>query len=189
MAKKIITEEVRLSYVHALEPSEDLDGNMKYSVVALIPKDDKVTLKRLRDAIKEVLTESWGEKLGFKPKLPVRDGDEEKPDNPEYENMYFITAKSTTKPQVLNKKGHPVLTAEGIYSGCYARLSINLYTFEIKKGSKGVAVGLNNIMVTGAGERLSGGSTAMEDFGEFLDVTDDFDEADDMGEGDDDLGF
>ena len=52
---------------------------------------------------------------------------------------------------------------EEFYSGCYGRASINFYAFNVS-GNKGIAAGLNNLQKLEDGERLSGGSSAEEDF-------------------------
>lgn len=44
---KVVTGEVRLSYVHIFEPTAIDEGSEeKYSVSVIIPKSDKQTLKR-----------------------------------------------------------------------------------------------------------------------------------------------
>ncbi len=52
-----------------------------------------------------------------------------------------------------------------MYSGCYCYVSINFYAFAVE-GNKGIAAGLNNIMKIKDGDRLSGGASADEDFGD-----------------------
>ena len=52
---KVVTGVVRLSFVHLLEPSEDLNGNMKYSAMVLVPKSDKETIVKLRAAERAAL--------------------------------------------------------------------------------------------------------------------------------------
>ena len=66
------------------------------------------------------------------------------------------------------------LGEDEVYSGCYARVSINFYGFNAA-GNRGIACGLGNIQKIADGERLGGGSTAEEDFEfEEVDVNDDF---------------
>ena len=103
----ITTGSVRLSYLNVFQPRgyED-DDKKKYSAVLLIPKKDKKTLDKVRAAMK-VATEQGMEKYWSKKKPanlwnPLRDGDEEKPDAPEYAGMYFITAKSDNKPLIVD---------------------------------------------------------------------------------------
>ena len=96
-------------------------------------------------------------------KLPLRDGDEEREDDPAYEGMYFINASTTRKPSIVDKDLNPIMSQDEFYSGCYGRASINFYAYNVN--SKGIAAGLNNLQKLKDGEPLVGGSTAEEDFG------------------------
>ena len=57
------------------------------------------------------------------------------------------------------------MDSDDFYSGCYGAVTINFFPYE-NSGNKGVAAGLNNLIKTRDGERLSGGRTADEDFGD-----------------------
>jgi hypothetical protein len=50
-----------------------------------------------------------------------------------------------------------------VYSGVYARVSINFYAFN-SNGNRGIACGLGNIQKIRDGEPLGGRSSAAEDF-------------------------
>lgn len=174
---KVITGEVRFSYVHVFEPHAVNEGDeKKYSVALLIDKDDTETLDKIEAAIEAAIAlgkGKWGGKVPKKLKLPLRDGDEEKEDDEVYENMMFINASSKSKPQVVGREkddfGNLIgLDEEEFYSGCYGRASINFYPFDVS-GNKGVACGLNNLQKLRDGDKLSGGSSAEEDFGDLED--------------------
>ena len=177
---KVITGKVRLSYAHLFKPvalSEDQDP--KYSVCLLIPKSDKATLKKINAAIeaaKQAGSSLWGGKVPNNLKTPLRDGDEERPDQPEYENCYFINASSKTAPGVVDKDVQPVLDSTEVYSGCYARASVNFYPFN-KAGNRGIACGLNNIQKLADGDYLGVRSRAEDDF----DAIEDDDDEDFLG--------
>ena len=177
---KVITGKVRLSYAHLFKPvalSEDQDP--KYSVCLLIPKSDKATLKKINAAIeaaKQAGSSLWGGKVPNNLKTPLRDGDEERPNQPEYENCYFINASSKTAPGVVDKDVQPVLDSTEVYSGCYARASVNFYPFN-KAGNRGIACGLNNIQKLADGDCLGGRSRAEDDF----DAIEDDDDEDFLG--------
>src|SRR3982750_1259528 len=109
--KNLITGVVRLSYPHLFEPKAMDDkqpGNKKYSAKFLIPKSDTQTVNAIKAEIEKIYeAEKAGKfkgKVKSKLKFPLRDGDEEFPDNPEYAGMYFINANSTRQPQVVIKK-------------------------------------------------------------------------------------
>lgn len=178
---KVVTGEVRLSYVHIFEPTAIDEGSEeKYSVSVIIPKSDKQTLKRVREAIEAAKeqgkTKKWGGKLPPKLKLPLRDGDEERPDDEAYADSYFFNCSSKQKPGVVDKKCNPIIDAEEVYSGCYGRVSVNFYPFDTS-GSKGVAAGLNNVQKLKDGDPLGGRSRAEDDFGDGFGS--DFDDDDD----------
>lgn len=164
---KVITGKVRFSYAHVFEPSSITeDQEKKYSVCCIIPKSDTKTIEKIRKAIKEALEEGkakLGGKIPTNYKNPLRDGDEERSDDPAFENSYFMNASSTRKPQIVDKDLNEIMDKEEFYSGCFGRASVNFYAFNTA-GNKGVAAGLNNLQKMAEGERLAGGSTAENDF-------------------------
>lgn len=171
MAEKVVTGEVRLSYVTLFEPRAIKEGGpLKYSVSILIPKDDKVNLDRIRKAIDKVVADNQSTLKGTKGlKLPLRDGDEER-DSPDYEGHYFLTASSKSAPMVVDEDRQEIIDSREVYSGCYGRVSLNFYAFNTA-GNKGVGCGLNAVQKTGEGESLGGSYTKEsleEDFGDDL---------------------
>lgn len=170
MSTKVITGLVRFSYAHVWEPQAINDGDdKKYSVSLIIPKSDKKTIKAIMDAIEEAkeegrLTKFKG-KVPAKLKTPLRDGDEERPDDEAYANSYFVNATSFNKPGIVDKDINPILDRDEFYSGCYGRASITFYPFNAN-GNIGVACGLNHIQKLKDGEPLSGRSTPEQDFGD-----------------------
>lgn len=168
-ATKVITKKCRLSFVNVFKPRASEDGDdPKYSVCLLIPKTDTVTIQKVKVAIaaaKEAGLPLWGGKVPAGLKLPLRDGDVDRPDRPEYKGMYFINCSSKQKPGIIDRDQNEIMDQSEVYSGCYGRASINFYPFN-KAGSKGVGVGLNNLQKLADGEPLSGRSTAEEDFGD-----------------------
>ena len=94
--------------------------------------------------------------------LPLRDGDTEREDEA-YAGHWFINANSKTAPQIVDKAVKPILDRDEVYSGCYARVSLNFYAFN-SNGNKGIACGLGNIQKIKDGEPLGGRSLATDDF-------------------------
>ena len=103
-------------------------------------------------------------------KLPLRDGDTEREDEA-YAGHWFINANSKTAPQIVDKAVKPILDRDEVYSGCYARVSLNFYAFN-SNGNKGIACGLGNIQKIRDGESLGGRSSATDDFS--IEEDDDF---------------
>lgn len=181
-ATKVVTGEVRFSYLHVFEPHAIEEGQeKKYSVSLLIPKTDKKTLNAIKKAIEAAKiagAPKWGGKIPANLKMPLRDGDVDRPDQPEYAGMYFVNANSTNKPGIVDANVQPILDSTELYSGCYGRASINFYAYNVS-GNKGIACGLNNIQKIRDGETLGGRSRAEDDF-EPVEIEDDGDDMDDF---------
>jgi hypothetical protein len=174
-ATKVVTGVVRLSYANVWEPVSIKGGTPKFSVSLIIPKDDEKTLAAINAAIDAAIQDGVSKFGGKIPnraalKLPLRDGDIER-DDEAYNGCYFVNANSTTAPQIVDRAVQPILDRGEVYSGCYARVSINFYAFNTN-GNRGVACGLGNIQKVKDGDPLSGKSSAVVDFATELD--DDF---------------
>ena len=157
----------RISFANIWEPKAINGGDGKYSVSFLIPKSDKKTLARIQKAGEAAKGEGkarkWSGKIPSNLKLPLRDGDIDRPDDENYEDCYFLNASSKDAPQVVDRKVNPVLDPMMVYSGCYCNVSVNFYAFNAN-GNRGVAAGLGNIQFVRDGERLSGKASADADF-------------------------
>ena len=172
---KVVTGVVRLSYEHVWEPASINGSKPKYSVSLIIPKSDTKTLDAINAAVENAIKDGAAKFGGKIPprgalKLPLRDGDLEREDEA-YTGSYFVNANSTTAPQIVDRAVQPILDRSEVYSGCYARVSINFYAFNTN-GNKGVACGLGNIQKVRDGEPLGGKSSAADDFA--TDLDDDF---------------
>ncbi len=165
---KVVTGIVRLSYANIWEPKSINGGTPKYSVSLIIPKSDAKTVIAINAAIDAAIKEGAGKFGGKVPpksslKLPLRDGDIDRPDDEAYAGCYFVNANSTTAPQIVDREVKPILDRSEVYSGVYARVSVNFYAFS-SNGNRGVACGLGNIQKIRDGEPLGGKSSAADDF-------------------------
>lgn len=176
---KVVTGKVRLSYVHLFEPySPNEDSPEKYSCVILIPKSDKTTLKAIDEAVKNA-AENGKDRI-FNGKVPaslkttLHDGDEEADldRNPEYAGHMYMSVSSKTKPGIVDQQLNPILDASEVYSGCYARVSIGAFAYNVQ-GNRGVSFGLNHVQKAGDGDFLGGRSRAEDDFTALSDDEDD----------------
>jgi hypothetical protein len=167
---KVVTGKVRLSYVHLFEAFSNIEGQEpKFSCVILIPKSDKATVGKIQRAI-EAAAENGKNKV-FNGKVPanlkttLHDGDEEGDleRNPEYEGHYFMSVSSKTKPGIVDKDVNPILDSTEVYSGCFARVSINAFPYSVN-GNKGISFGLNHVQKLADGDYLGGRSKAEDDF-------------------------
>lgn len=169
-ATKVVTGKVRLSYVHLFEPySSNPTQEEKYSCVLLIPKTDKATIAKLNAAeaaAKEAgKTTKWNGRLPANLKSIIHDGDTEADleRNPEYAGHLYMSVSSKTRPGVVDQQVDPVLDSTEVYSGCYARVSINAYPYDTQ-GNRGVSFGLNHVQKLADGESFGGRSRAEDDF-------------------------
>lgn len=164
---KVRTNAVRLSYANIWTPVAIEEGaDKKYSASLLIRKDDKETLEAIEKATDTARKEGvgkFGGKIPAKLKLPLRDGDDERPDDEAYKNCYFINVTSKNKPGIINILKEEITDENEVYSGAWVIASLNFYAFN-SNGNKGVAVGLNNLIKVADDTRLSGGISAEADF-------------------------
>lgn len=159
--------EVRFSYANVFEPRANDKGDLKYSCAILIPKSDTAAVKLVQDAIAAAQeigkTSKWGGRIPKPCKTPLRDGDTER-DDENYAGHWFINASASTKakPAVKIMDGGIIadaLDSEDFYSGCYGAAVINFFPYDAS-GNKGVGAGLNVVLKTRDGEKLSGGINA-----------------------------
>lgn len=166
VSTKVVTGKVRFSYANLFKARSNGEGqDPKFSVSLIISKDDKETLNKISKAVeaaKQAGLSLWGGKAPANLKLPLRDGDEDRPDQPEYANSYFINASSKQRPGIVDKNLQSILDETEVYSGCYGRASINFYAFN-KAGNRGIGCGLQNIQKVADGESLGGTKAAAED--------------------------
>ena len=165
----------RISFAAIFEPKSINGSEAKYSVSCLIPKEDKKTLLAIHKAVEAAKedgkTRKWGGKIPPNLKLPLRDGDIDRPDDENYQEHFFVNASSKDAPQVVDRHVQPVTDPMMVYSGCYCNVSVNFYAFN-SNGNRGIACGLGNIQKVRDGEPLGGRSSAADDFA--TDVDDDF---------------
>lgn len=174
---KVVTGVVRLSYANIWKPRPGLtEGSAdKYSTAILIPKSDKATLEKVKRAVeaaKEQGKGMWGGKVPANLKTPLRDGDVDRPDDAAYKGHYFLNAASNERPGIVDRDINDILDQSEVYSGCYAKVSLNLFPFNTN-GNRGIGAGLQNIMKWDDGPRLAGRASASEDFAEITDEEED----------------
>lgn len=164
---------VRFCYESVLKPSHNKEsGRDEYSVMILIPKSDRKTLRTIRDEIDRFKDEIYGTKVPFNYNDPLKDGDEYRSSNtgePDKNRLdhFYITAKSLFPPDVrklVAGKRVKAETEDDFYSGCYGIAAVNFYNYD-NKGKKGISAGLSSCMKIKDGKRLGGGvSDADKDY-------------------------
>lgn len=181
---KVVTGEVRLSYANLFTPKKNDNDKDVWSTLLLIPKSDKTIIRKLTKAAEVALAEGIANgKLKKTATLKnswttLKDGDErdDLDEKPEYEDHWYMNVNAYRKPGVVDRDVQAILDPEEVYSGCYARVSINAYAFNVGT-NKGITFGLNHVQKLRDGESLGGVITHAED--DFEPVEDE----DDDGEG------
>ena len=120
----------RISFANIWEAKSINGSDPKYSVSCVIPKSDKKTLAKIEAAVEAAKNEAkgkkWGGKIPPNLKLPLRDGDIERPDDENYANCMFLNANSSDKPGIVDRQVNPILDPMQVYSGCYCNVSLSL---------------------------------------------------------------
>lgn len=157
----------RISFANIFVPKAINGGDEKYSVSCVIPKSDKATLMKIHKAVEAAKEDGkvrkWNGKIPPNLKLPLRDGDIDRPDDETYQDCMFVNATSKDAPGIVDRRVQPVTDPMMVYSGCYCNVSVNFYAFNAN-GNRGVAAGLSNIQFVRDGERLSGRVSAEAEF-------------------------
>jgi len=163
---RFTTGKARLTYAFLWQPrasdNDDSDGDKeKYSTCVLIPKEDQQTIAWFKKAFDAACQAGqskglWGATLPGNFKIPLRDGDAEYLEKgEEYKGHWFLNVSSTRKPQIVDLAMNPIYDESEVYSGCYARVCINLFPFN-QKGNRGVGCGLEAVQKICDGEALGG---------------------------------
>ena len=157
----------RISFANIWQARSINGSEEKYSVSCLIPKSDKETLLKLHKAIEAAKEggkiKKWGGKIPTNLKLPLHDGDIDRPDDENYAGHMYFNAASKDAPQIVDRKVQQITDPMECGSGDYCNVSVNMYPYAAS-GNKGVAAGLQNIQLLRHGPRLAGKSTAASDF-------------------------
>ena len=166
---RVVTGRVRFHYVNLFEPREGFGGSTpKYGMCVMVSKGDVETLDNINRAIETALQvgeEIWAGKNLDNLIVPLRDGDLERTDKPEFEGCYFLNATSKYMPEVVDDCCQLILNPEEVYSGCYGRVAIRFFPYN-RDGKLGVGCCLHNVQKLEDGERLAVKISALEDFGE-----------------------
>lgn len=170
----VVTGRVRLSYVHLFTPYANPNGGEpKYSTTILLPKSDVATKQRIDTAIQAAIQAGVASRWnGVRPPqiaIPIHDGDGTRPSDgmpfgDECKGHWVFTASSKQPPQIVDLNLNPIINQTEIYSGIYARVSIQFFPYA-NSGKKGIGCGLGNVQKLEDGEPLGNRTTAADDFG------------------------
>lgn len=166
---KVVTGEVRLSFVHVFEAyTNNPENDPKYSVTILIPKSDKKTLAKIK-AAQEVAKEN-GKSRVFEGRIPsnlrntLHDGDEEADleKYPENAGHFYMNVSNKKRPGVVDEDLNPIVDPGKVYSGCYGRVAMSSFPYNYG-GTKGISFSLDNVQFLRDGEPLGAVRSSAED--------------------------
>jgi hypothetical protein len=163
---KVITGKLRLNYVNLFKSKAvEEGGDPRYSSTLIIPKKDFKTVNLIAEAL-DIATENgkilWGEYNPEDVFICVKDGDKEKLGEEAYKDSYYINASSKFKPGIVDNNLKEIIDEKQVYSGCYARCSINFYPYN-QEGNIGIGCSIENVQKLSDG-KLLGRSSAIDDF-------------------------
>lgn len=179
---KVITEKIRGSFVNIWTMKKDRWGREDHNMMICVPKSDTQTVQKIKNAMKAVVKEEWGDNIPRKLTNPLKDGDnpDHLPDSAEigdepYKGHYFFTARNKEKPGIIDANRDPILEPGQFKSGDYFRVSVNAFAYDNK--GQGVSFGLNNVQFIEEGEPLgTPRSKAEDDFDAYTDGPEDSEE-------------
>ena len=141
--KKITTPPFRVSFPNVFKPRAfDENQEPKYSIMMCFPKDTDLSI--LKDEIKRVAREKWGDEKPKKFMHPIKDGEDMSREG--FEEYWIVNASTLRKPGLVDKDLNLITEedADEFYPGCWARATINAFAYD-NRFNKGVSFGLQNI--------------------------------------------
>lgn len=173
-ANQFTTDKVRLSYVHLNQPhSSAPDGsNPKYGVTVLLPKSDVATKARLdaayQAAVNAGVMAKWNGAMPPKIESPIYDGDGVRPNGEpfgaECKGHWVFTAGNKNPVPIVDINQNPIVNANDVYSGMYARVCVSFYAYNFT-GKRGIGCGLEAVQKLEDGEPLGSRVSAADAFG------------------------
>lgn len=170
-AANITVGRCRGSYVSIFRPRMNTLANPpkeEFSMTLLIPKSDTASVTKIREAIKVAIVKKWGDKPPNGLKMPLRDGDAERPDDAAYKGHFFLNVKSAEAPGIVDASRAPCADPKAFVSGDYCFANLTGFGYETRQNniviSKGVSFGLNHVMIAGKGDPLTGRVSAEDAF-------------------------
>ncbi len=171
----VLTPICRCSFPNIVEKN---DMSNKHQITMMFDKD--ADLSELVAAAKAAKLKKWpgASPRGFQnPFLKVADMEKDERYDGYEDGMIIVRAKASYRPGVVNIKRDPIDLEDldtYLYGGCYVRVAVSAYAYD-KAGNKGVAFGMDAVMVVKDGEPLGSRVSAAEAFADVEDV--DYEEA------------
>lgn len=168
---KVILKNARLAFPAIFEAKTvNGEGDPAFSASVILPPDHP-GIADLNAAIEAVAKEKWGAKsadtlkaMRAKGNVCLHDGNE-KSEYDGFEGNMYVSARSKTRPLVLDRDKTPLTAADGRpYGGCFVVASLELWAQDNNFGKR-VNAQLKGVQFYADGDAFSGGAPAdPEDF-------------------------
>lgn len=165
---KVILTNVRLVFPAIFEAKSVAGEEPAYSASLIMPPGHP-GIASINDAIEAVAREKWGAKaadnlraLRAKGHVCLHNGDE-KANYDGFEGNMYVSARSKTRPLVLDRDKSPLTASDGRpYGGCYVVGSLELWAQDNNFGKR-VNAQLKGVQFYADGDAFSGGAPASPD--------------------------
>lgn len=165
MSDTFVTPVCRASYPHLFKAYKHKDAKPtdepQYEIVMLFPKTpypmkdpNGPTIEKLHACIVAARDAKWPnvkDHANIIPNSYLRDGDES--DKPEYAGHWYIKAKSTRKPKVMDQNVNVIedVEHERVYPGCRVVVAVSTYAWTYAD-KKGIKLNLEHVQLIGDDE-------------------------------------
>jgi len=158
---------VRLSFPQLFQPQVQQDGKKTFGASFLFPATHPAKAE-IAAAMKAVAQNKWGNKADAElnaliagGRVCLRDGATKAYDG--YQNNWFISASSKTRPQVIDKDTSPLDESSGRpYGGCFVVASIEVWAQDNAYGKR-INATLRWVQFMNDGESFGGGTPVSQD--------------------------
>lgn len=167
---KIMLTSVRLAFPNLWKAtSMNGEGKPAFSCSLLIDPNDPQVNNIIRPWLLRAAVAKWGQKgsamlqqLQKADKVCLHDGDS-KSNYAGFEGMLFISARSATRPLVIDRDKSPLTESDGKpYAGCYVHCSVEGWGQDNAYGKR-INAGLRGVQFVKDGDAFAGGGAASED--------------------------
>ncbi len=167
---KVTIKDVRLAFPDLFEARAFKgSGDPKFGASFLFAKDHPA-VKEIENAIEKVAKEKWKDKaatilkgLRTKNDTCLHDGDT-KPEIDGYEGNFYISARSSVRPTVVDRDRTRLEKSDGRpYGGCYVNAIIDIWAMDSSDFGKRVCASLMGVQFVRDGEAFAGGTAASPD--------------------------
>ncbi|MDE2471738.1 MAG: DUF2815 family protein [Bradyrhizobium sp.] len=160
---------VRLAFVNLWTPQEREGKKPSYNAALLFPPGSDSQIQSVFwpewvSLARATFPQNWGaDGRPFGLNWPFHPCDEKQNYSGYTPGCQYVGCSSEFKPQIVDPAMNPITSPERIYSGAWAILALNPYTYRQEK--KGVGFGIQSVMIIADDEPLAtGGSDPNTDF-------------------------